>query len=154
MRPLAVLFLAAVIFGTLAAYERFVGALPENHESAPEAPEAAGKFAVELRLSFDAAKDAFTLSDDPALLVRMGGRELIRRDERASAGEVLRADGVPGIVVGRNAFFISAIPDEQSGARSSAVQIRILRDDEVLAENTLWAEPGQPVAGEILVEVK
>lgn len=154
MRPLAVLLLAIAVFGTLAAYERFVDTLPANHESAAEIPTAKGKFAVEVMLSFDAAKDAFTLEDDPAVVVRMGGKELIRRDERATAGEVLRSDDVPGIVTGRNAFLIHAMPAEEHAARRSAVQVRILRDDEVIAENTLWSAPGQPVDGEVVVEVK
>jgi hypothetical protein len=66
----------------------------------------------------------------------------------------LRAEDVPNIAVGRNAFFIHAIPDEQQASRPSAVQVRILRDNEVIAENTLWAEPNRPVDGEVLVEVE
>jgi hypothetical protein len=154
MRPLLVLILAAAIFGTLAGYEFFVATLPQASEIQDEVTPATGKFAVEIMLSFDAAKDAFALSDDPALLVRMGGHELIRRDERATAGELLRADDVPGIVSGRNAFLIRAVPDEASSTRPNAVQVRILRDEEVIAENTLWSQAGNPVAGEVLVEVK
>src|SRR5688500_2247736 len=100
MRPLLVLLLAAAIFGTLAGYELFVNTLPEHSHTQHEVTAAAGKFAVELLLSFDAGKDEFSLSEQPALLVRMGGHELIRRDERAIAGEPLRADDVPGIVPG------------------------------------------------------
>ncbi len=57
---------------------------------------AAGKFAVEVTLSFDAAKDDCT-GEEPALVVRMAGRDLIRADQPVAAGESLRAEDVSGI---------------------------------------------------------
>ena len=73
---------------------------------------------------------------------------------KTSSDELLRADDVPGIVAGRNAFFVHAIPSEEFIARPCAARIRILRDDIVLAENTLWSQPGGAVAGEVVVEVE
>src|SRR4051812_37199046 len=125
MRPLLVALLAVAIFGALAAYERFVATLQNSMQLEHVPFPAMGKFSVELMLSFDAAKDEFTLSNDPALVVRLSGQDLIRR-EQASAGEPLQADDVPGIVEGRNAFFVRAVPDEQQIKRPCAVQIRIL----------------------------
>ena len=78
MRPLFVAVLALAIFGALAAYERFVDTLPERSHATEEAPPAAGKFSLELTLSFDAATDDFALENEPAVVVRMAGRDLIR----------------------------------------------------------------------------
>lgn len=154
MRLRGVILLAIAIFGTVAAYERFLATLPTHQSSVVEAPPATGKFSVVLTLSFDAARDDFGLPEDPALVVSLAGHDIVRRNDRASAIEPLRADDVSGITVGRNAFFIRAIPAEPDLMRPCAVQVKILRDDTLIAENTLWSQPGEVVAGEITVEVK
>ena len=154
MRLRGVILLAMAIFGTVAAYERFLATLPANESSMVETPPATGKFSVVLTLSFDAARDDFGLPEDPALVVNLAGHDIVRRTDRVPATEPLRADDVSGIVVGRNAFFIRAIPAESDLMRPCAVQVKILRDDAVIAQNTLWSQPGDIVAGEIVVEVK
>lgn len=154
MRPLLVVALALAIFGALAVYERFVDTLPERTHASQEAPPAAGKFSLDLTLSFDAAKDDFALPDDPAVVVRMAGRDLIRAEQSATAGQTLQADDVSGIVAGRNAFFVWAVPSPDFIARPCAARLRILRDDAVVAESTVWSQPGDMVAGELVVEVK
>jgi len=153
MRPLLVIILATLIFGGLAGYSRFVASIPAAHSEHDEAPIAEGKFSVELTLSFDAQKDEFAFDDEPALVVRLAGRDLARRDQRAPASEPLQADNVSGIVAGKNAFFVRAVPTQEHIVRPCAVQIRILRDGHLIAENTLWSQPGNIVAGEIVVEV-
>jgi hypothetical protein len=153
MRPLLVAALALAIFGALAAYERFVDTLPERNHANEEAPPAAGKFSVELTLSFDAAKDDFALENEPAVVVRMAGRDLIRADEPLTAGQPLRAE-VPGIVQGSNAFFVRAVPAQDFISRPCAARLRIFRDDDVIGENTLWSPPGGLVEGEVAVEVE
>jgi hypothetical protein len=154
MRPLLVAVLALTIFGALAAYERFVDTLPERTHAAEEPPPAAGKFAVELTLSFDAAKDDFALEDEPAVVVRMAGRDLIRADEPLTAGTPLRAEDVAGIVQGSNAFFFRAVPAQEFISRPCAARLRIFRDETVIGESTLWSPPGGLVEGEVVVEVE
>jgi hypothetical protein len=154
MRPLLVLVLALAIFGALAAYERFVATLPEQSAAIEEPPAAAGKFSVELTLSFDAAKDEFALSDEPAVVVRIAGRDLIRSEQPVAAGQRLRVDEVTGIIAGSNAFFVSAIPSADFIGRPCAARLRILRDEAVIGENTLWSQPGDLVAGEVMVDVE
>lgn len=154
MRPLLVLLFALAIFGALAAYERFVDTLPQRNHAAEEAPAAAGKFSLELTLSFDAAKDDFALEDEPAAVVRMAGQDLIRADQPVTAGQPLRADDLSGIVSGRNAFFVRAAPAQDFISRPCAARLRIFRDDAVIGENTLWSPPGGLVEGEVVVEVE
>lgn len=153
MRPLLVLVLALAIFGTLAVYERFVATLPPPERSTVELPEATGQFSLELTLSCDAAKDEFGLDDDPAVVVRMAGEELIRVDQAAAADESLRADDVAGIVAGRNAVFLRVVPAPDFIALPCAARLRVLRDENVIAENTLWSQPGGVIAGEVMLEV-
>lgn len=154
MRLRGVILLAFAIFGIVAAYERFLATLPPSAASTVEAPPALGKFSVVLTLSFDAARDEFALPDDPALVVSVGGHDLFRREDCVTAVESLKAEDVSGIAVGKNAFFIRAIPAEADLSRHCAVKVQILRDDILLAENTLWSQPGEVVAGEIVVEVQ
>jgi hypothetical protein len=154
MRPLVVATLALAIFGALAAYERFVDTLPERTHASEEASAARGKFSVELTLSFDAAKDDFALENEPAVVVRMAGRDLIRADEPLTSGTPLRADDVAGIVQGNNAFFFRAVPAQDFMSRPCAARLRIFRDDDVIGENTLWSPPGGVVEGEVLVGVE
>src|SRR4051812_9045416 len=111
MRPLLVSLLAIAIFGLLAGYERFVATLPSASSKDPTTVAAKGTFSVELTLSFQAAKDEFALADDPAVSLRIGGQDLIRADH-ADIGQRLEAANVSGIVAGRNAFFVRAIPDK------------------------------------------
>lgn len=153
MRPLLVLVLALAIFGTLAVYERFVATLPPPELSNVELPEATGRFSLELTLSCNAAKDDFGLEDDPAVVVRIAGKELIRVDQAAAADEPLRVDDVAGVVAGRNAVFLQVVPAADFIARPCAARLRILRDENVVAENTLWSQPGGMIAGEVVLEV-
>ena len=154
MRPFLVAVLALAIFGALAAYERFVDTLPERTHASAEPPPAAGRFSVELTLSFDAAKDDFAVGDEPAVVVRMAGHDLIRADEPVTAGQPLRAEDVAGIVQGSNAFFFRAVPAPDFISRPCAARLRIFRDDNVIGENTLWSPPGGVVVGEVVVEVE
>jgi hypothetical protein len=154
MRPLLVILLAFGVFGALAAYERFVDTLPERGVSTPQDEIAAGKFAVELTLSFDAAKDDFALNDEPAVVVRMAGQDLLRADQAVTSGEPLQASDVAGIVQGRNAFYLRATPTQEFISRPCAARLRILRDEAIIGESTLWSLPGGLVQGELTVEVE
>ena len=154
MRPVFVAILAATIFGALAAYEQFVDTLPERMETHPEEQVAAGKFSVEVTLSFDDAKDDFGLENEPAVVVRMAGSDLIRANQPVTAGEPLKAENVSRVVQGRNAFFLRAVPAPDFMSRPCAARLRILRDDAVIGESTLWSPPGGLVEGELTVEVE
>lgn len=154
MRPLLVAFLALTIFGALAAYERFVDTLPDPAQAHQEEQTVAGRFSIEVTLSFDAAKDDFALENEPAVVVRMAGRDLIRADQGVSAGTSLRADDVAGIVQGRNAFFFRAAPGQDFISKPCAARLQVLRDGAVIGESTLWSPPGGLVEGELTVEVE
>lgn len=154
MRLIAVLLIALFVFGTIAAYERFVASLPRFESTEHELAKAEGKFSVELTLSFNAEVDAFAAGDEAAVLVRMAGDDLIRHTEPLTAGETLRASDVQQVVAGRNAFFVRALPAESEREHPCVARVKILRDGEVVAENSIWSAPGEVLAGELLVEVE
>ena len=57
------------------------------------------------------------------------------------------------MVAGQNEFFVQAAPQDTTTARARAVRVRILRDGNPLADETLWSEPGEVVQGAVLVHV-
>jgi hypothetical protein len=153
LRPVLVVALAVLIFGVLAAYERFVATLPEREMATHDAPPATEHFSLELQLSFVAAQDAFTLPDDPSLLVRLGEHDLVCTTERVSANAPLKITEVPGIVAGKNAFYVRATPADDAIRQACAARLTVLRDGQTLAEQTLWSSPGDIVSGEVLLDI-
>jgi hypothetical protein len=153
MRPLLALLTISVILGGLQLYMLY---RPQrSHVASHEAEQAAaGRFQVELTLTFDAGPDEFALdqSDAPALLVQLRGRDVLRRREPLAAGEQIVVD-VTGLVAGRNEFFVQATPRDVGASLARAVRVRVLRDDVPLADQTLWSEPGEIVQGAIEVEL-
>lgn len=152
-RPLIVLLLAGVVFGSLAGYARFLATLPPSATNAHVAPPASGTFRLEVRLSFDTGIDPFGLPHDPTLLVRSAGQDLIRRTDAVMAQEMPVLDGAAGIVAGRNAFYVRAVPADDYRRHACALQLRVLRDGRVLKEATLWSEPGDVVSGEVRIDL-
>jgi hypothetical protein len=112
---------------------------------------ATGAFALEILPSFALEPDPFALLAAPAdaapsLVVRLNGAEVLRRDERVEADTPLRIQPVDGLLEGANEFHIEANPPLQEHDRPHAVRIRLTRDGRTVAEQTLWAEPGTPIA--------
>ncbi|MCA9264538.1 MAG: hypothetical protein KDA60_11840 [Planctomycetales bacterium] len=154
MRPLAAFFVAGLILGGLQLYmvtrpqaKLEIRNLTENW--------ATGQFEVEVTLTFDAGADPFGLeaTDAPSLLVMLQGRELLRRTDTVAAGIPLLIRQVDSVADGNNRFYIQAIPQDTEMARSVAARVRVLRDGQTVADQTLWSEPGLPVDGEIEVHL-
>ena len=153
MRPVFALLVAISILGGIKFY---MEVRPRSQPVSVEIQQrmAKGQFAVEVTLSFDAGPDPFALdvSDAPSVLVRLAGADVLRRQDNVPAGQLLRVDDVTGVVAGDNEFLIQATP--QAGAdRAHALRVRVLRDGNPIAQSTLWSEPGDPVAGVIVVDV-
>jgi hypothetical protein len=153
MRPLLALVVVGVILGGLQLYMMF---RPQSRRGAfrPEVT-AAGRFDVEVTLTFDAGPDAFALdtTSAPSLLVQLRGRDVLRRTEPIGAGSQIVAESVAGIVVGANEFFVQATPQDTTALAARAVRVRVLRDGHPLSDASLWSEPGDVVQGSIVVDV-
>jgi hypothetical protein len=153
MRPLLAFAVVIVILGGLQLYMTF---RPQARREAARAEvQAAGQFAVEITLTFDAGPDEFALdvSDAPSLFVQLRGHDLLRRSDPIEAGSQINVESVDGIVVGANEFFVQATPQDTTANVARAVRVRILRDGQPLADDTLWAEPGDVVQGAVVVDV-
>ena len=172
MRPLLAIAVIIGALGSVRAYISFVNSATgrEHHQFQETAAE--GRFHIDLTLTFDARGDVF--NPESILLSLHGDTPLLKIEEEVPAGTVLVVDPVEGIVVGENEFYLKVAtgeaesdgesafslpgdetPDESlsAGDRSRAVRVRIFQDDQLVAEKTLWSEPGQAVEGIIALHV-
>ncbi len=109
--------------------------------------EATGVFRLEVTPSFEAQPDPFALITEEgerpaALRVSLNGSEVVRLDETVAGGGAIVVEPVPGLVEGRNEFFIEANPPVEHADKSHAVRVRLTQDGKPLADRTFWSEPG------------
>ncbi len=152
MRPLIAIMVAAVVLGTVQAF--LSATATPGRATASQATSATGLFTVDVTLTFDAGPDPFALRSDEAasLLVEFRGRTLLRETGPLSNGDIITLGPVPDVEVGQNEFYLMAVPQPEKDV-VHAVRVRILRDEELIAEQWLAAEPGQPVSGTLMVDV-
>ena len=155
MRPLVAILIAVFVIGGVHTFLKATGNYDVKSTTAVDVGQLAarGTFAVDITLTFDAEADSFFADEPTSLLVRLGQTELLARADFVPAGTPLLIDPVPNIVQGRNEFYIQVIPRSEAEARSHAVRVRVLRDGQTIADETLWAEPGDPVTGRIVIDV-
>lgn len=155
MRTVLAVVIWAVLIGGLSAYMH-------SREGARTLvayrfQEASGAFSLELVGTFAVEPDPFALevgdNQPAALMVRLNGKEIVRRAERLDPGSPLRVDPVAGIVEGANEFYLEAYPPAAKTSRYNAVRIRILRNNQVVGEHSSWAEPGARIADTFLLTV-
>lgn len=154
MRPLMVFIMAVVIFGGVRAFLQSTVA-PMAPPPTPVSTAASGRYDLELTLTFAAGPDAFSVEDvqdAPSIVVQLNGRELLRRTDVVSAAESpLRLTDIPGVVQGRNEFYLQASPTD--AAVHPAVRLRIFQDDVVEADATIWPALADVVQGTVVLEV-
>jgi hypothetical protein len=153
MRPIAAILLAVLILGSVKAYTLFERSLPPPIDISTVQQSATGKFSVDVTLTFDAAADDFAL-EPLAVVIELQGHELFRSLEPVPAGRPIVVEEVPGVVEGRNSFFLKVTPTESDFTSQRAVRVRVLRDGMPIAEETLWSEPGAVVEGIVNVDVE
>jgi hypothetical protein len=177
MRPVLAIVVIVVALGSVRAYISFVDSVTGREFAPIQEIQATGRFHVDLTISFDAHADVFT--PESVLLELHGGRILLQMEESVAAGTVLTIDPVEGIVEGANEFYLKVstaeAEAEEDGAfslsgddpppestsegdlegadKSRAVRIRVFRDDQLIAEETIWSGPGEPVDGIVTVHL-
>jgi hypothetical protein len=152
MRPLLTIIIGAAIVGLVQAYMMFQASLPSTRPTQQVEHQAQGVFSVEVVLTFDAAGDSFSL-DPTAVVVEFQGQSLLKIQEPVVAGTPLTVESVPGVVEGRNEFFVIVSPKNQDQTVQRAVRVRILRDGVPVAEKSLWSESEGTVGGKIEITV-
>ena len=119
-----------------------------------EAP--AEAYTLEITPSFATAADPFALQGEAeagaTVLVRLGERELFRRDKPIAAGVTVSVHPVAGLVVGLNEIYLRAVPP-LGYPLDHAVRARLLQGGRVLLDQTLWGEKGAIVSGTIPFEL-
>ena len=127
---------------SLYMHEREVVRAQENAEMMVQrTPE--GTFGLDITLSFTAQPDSFGVKTDekPAsLLVRLNGKEILRRHDEVAAGIPVLVEPVRGLVDGVNEFYVESSPPSGEAPRAQAVRLRCFRDGKELTEHTYWTE--------------
>ena len=153
MRPTLVVVLACVILGGVKWFLDAHSPISPARRQA-EIVAASGEYTVELTTTFDAGPDEFGLDDvssSPSLLVQLDGEEIMNRADTVLASDtpiIARAN----VIVGVNEFFVQASPLTSDLAPRS-IRIRILRDGNPIADETIWPEPGDILQGTVSLEV-
>lgn len=154
MRPLLAALILVALLGGLQLY---MSVRPSRVVSEPSRlqPPAEGRFAVDVTLSFAAGPDPYALEPDdaPSLLVLFRGQEIIRENTDLEPGRIVRQEDVQSVTAGANEFFLRATPQDSNSLAARAVRLRVYRDGNPIAQQTLWSEPGGAVEGTVVVEV-
>ncbi len=155
MRPALAIIIWVILIGGLTAYMQSretaaVGVSYKLHS-------AEGVYALQITTTFDVEPDPFALRTDEneasALLVKLNGKEILRRSDRVQAGTPIRVEPVPGLTGGRNEFYLEANPPVSLANLSYAVRVQLFRDGQLIADRSLWSEPGSRIASTFQVSV-
>jgi hypothetical protein len=157
MRPLLAIAVWVVLIGGLSWYMQTRQEVAAVQSFQPTALET--KLTMEVNSSFAMEPDPFALQVDErdqavALLVRLNGRDVLKRTEKLADGSWIVVDNVQGLVEGRNEFYVEAYPMLKEASQAHAVRIRVKREDQTIAERTLWSEPGSRIAATFSLEIE
>src|SRR5208283_5422864 len=129
--------------------EREVARAQENAEMIVQrTPE--GTFGLDITLSFTARPDSFGVDTDEkptSLLLRLNGKEILRRHDEVAAGIPVLVEPVRGLVDGVNEFYVESSPPSGEVPRAQALRLRCFRDGKELTDRTNWTEAGANVSG-------
>lgn len=178
-RPLFAMVVVGVTLGSVVLYTSFIQSLPPLPRAENLLEVATGKFDVEITLTFDAKPDTAFVLEPTSVLLTLEGKTLLQATEPFRAGRPVLVENVSNVKVGENEFTVAvyagdaarhsfdsqdaepdpfsigseADEDADDFAVTRAVRIRILRDGEAIAEETLWSDPGKQVEGQVSVTV-
>ena len=158
MRPLLAIILSAAIVGGLNLYMRHRA---RQRVASPLAVEdfATGVYSLDLTFTFRAQRDAFALEDDPIVRVKFRGADVLLANKPVDAGEILRVETIENIVAGHdkasgaNEFYYEILTGDTDNGIARCVRLRIFRDGQILAEQSAWSDPGEPVRGTLRLAV-
>ncbi len=154
MRPLLAFGVIAGILGGLQMYMLFRPQIVHDAVVRVE-HRAAGNFRLELLATAALGPDEFALdaTQAAALDVSYRGQSVVTRTEPLEAGQPVVVEPIEGLVEGANEFFVRCWPQDTNSTVPLAVRLRILRDDAILSEQTLWSELGEPVQAAVRLDL-
>jgi len=156
-RPLLVLVMATAVWGSLTSFEKFKASLPKPKAVENVRVDSHSMYAIAITLTFDAQGDAFS---PLALRVSLDGVEkpLFESNTAVPAGVAVLISPVAGIKVGVNELLIEVgsgtdFTEARQQQVAHAIRIQVLANAEVIAERTLWSEPGNTISGLVVIDV-
>ena len=175
-RPLLVVVMALGVWGTLKSYEGFHASLPARQRVENIRNAAEGDYSVATTLTFDARGDDF---DPLALRITLEGQVLFESDQIQKAGVPVVVSPVSGMKTGINELLVevgsgttsmetggddpfadadfgeSSLPETEEPALpvARAIRVQVLLGNQLVADQTLWSEPGEPVVGLIILDI-
>ncbi len=118
-----------------------------------------GTFGLDITLSFTAQPDSFGIKTDEtekptSLLVRLNGKEILRRHDEVAAGSPVLVEPVRGLVDGVNEFYVESSPPSGEAPRAQAVRLRCFRDGKELIEHTDWTEASGNISAAFSINLR
>jgi hypothetical protein len=160
MRPFLVVLIWVVILGGLTLYMRTRDSLRPKEQQTLVVKPPPGVYEVELTPTFDVqgGEDAFALNPEkkPALVLLLNGREIARVEEPLPAGvpQSYRWDQAKTpVAAGENEFKVELHAPPDSLQQVHGARLRLLRDGEVIGDQTLWSPAGAPLNDVVRIDV-
>lgn len=163
MRPFITVVIATLLLSGIFVYTRFADRVrPERVDYVADFSEF--RYSVRLNRTFDCAGNSeFGLNSSLTILFKEA--TVLERTDAIKAAEPIQVE-LPGVEIGNNSIFVEAQLPSQLDAfadpgfdsfstRSHAMQIEVLREGNVIKEQTFWIEPGlNSVSGSVHFEIK
>jgi len=133
------------------------GARPQENAEMRSQRTPEGTFGLDITLSFTAQPDSFGVKTDEkptSLLVRLNGKEILRRQDEVAAGIPVLVEPVKGLVDGVNEFYVESTPPSGEAPRSQAVRLRCFRDGKKLTEHTYWTEASANISAAFSINLR
>lgn len=140
MRWLAVLLIWVLCLGLPLA---FISWKPTRGAGTPaiSVPSAPGDWAVQWESSVALAADPFAMDEEAALRISLDGQ---RWQWSQWAAHQRGEQALPTLRLRPQRITLHALP--KTGQQAGALRVRLLRDDEVMAEDAWWIESGKPLS--------
>lgn len=152
MRPTLAIIVCVTILGGLQLYmqhrQRVRIAPPIVVEDFSEAT-----YSLQLTLTFQAERDSFAFEEDPIILLRFRGEDLLAVHNPVPAGTILRVEKIDHVVVAEenkkhaNEIYYEVLTGETEPSVARCVRLQLFCDGELLEEESAWSAPGEPVRG-------
>ncbi len=112
-----------------------------------------GQFSIEVTPTFSIEDDPFALTTSPtdsaSLEVRLNGMTIDVGQSEILRGQVIRMDGVDGVLAGHNEIYVSASPPVSESGMEHGIRVKFFDASSLLVDETVWAEQGGRVSGSV-----
>ena len=143
MRIISAVLIWIVFIGGLTLFIYYRDAAVPSAAVVLEAKAAQGVYALEITTTFTLEPDPFAIQTDdegraPALLVRLGSHEILRKTDRLEAGSIVRVEPLTGLVLGDNEIYLQASPPIEEIGKNHAVRLQILLNNQKTIKATTY----------------